>query len=126
MAASDAFYNELLIEVNSIIDELGTSYEVSTPGNYNETTMQNDPPTTRTVDGLVSDQSVAIAVANMAGSGLSSDATWMGKKMLILKANSNVQETESIVVEGLTYPLTKIVPIKAADVNLLYMLDITR
>lgn len=126
MALSDSFYNELIPEVDQVIDELGTSYVLTTPGAYNEQTLSNDPPSSRPVDGLIADQSVAISVASMAGSGLSSDATWMGKKILILKASANPKPTESIEIEGLTYPLSKVVPIKPADVTVVYMLDITR
>lgn len=126
MALSDAFYNELIPEVDQIIDDLGTTYEIETPGLYNEHTLSNNPPAKRPVDGLIADQSVAISVANMAGSGLSSDATWMGKKVLILKSNAHPKPTESILIDGLSYPLTKVVPIRPADVTVVYMLDITR
>lgn len=123
MALSDSFYQELIPEIDGIIDELGTTYTLETPGEYNEDTMRNDPPATRPADGLVADQSVAISVA---GSGLSSDATWMGRKMLILKSNTNPRPTESVLIDGLSYPLSKVVAIKPADVTVVYLLDITR
>jgi len=126
MALSDAFYNELVPEVDGIIDELGTTYTIETPGAYNEDTLKNDSPTSRQVGGLVADQTVAISVANMAGSGLSSDATWMGKKVLILKASAAPKPTESVKIDGSLYPLSKVTEIKPADVTVVYMLDITR
>lgn len=126
MANSDSFYEEIVLEVNDVLDELGTTYVISTPGNYNDALMGNLPSTERNVVGLVGDQSIAISVASMAGSGLSADASWMSTKVLILKADSLPVPTESVIVEGVSFPLTKLIAIKPADITVVYMLDVSR
>ena len=119
--SSDAFYNELLPEINQVIDELGAQFVVSTPGQYNVDTLKTDPPTTRQVFGVVADQSMVTAIA-----GPYQNVSWAGKKTLILKADANPKEGESIVVDGQSYPLNKIVTVKPANVVMVYMLDVSK
>lgn len=121
MAASDAFYQELLPEINEVLDELGTTYQVSTPGTYDEDEMTVGGPTKRPVVGLVADQSLVTSLGVIA-----SDAQWVNRKVLLLKADAAIVENESIVVGGVTFPCNKIVELKPADVTVLFMLDITR
>jgi hypothetical protein len=124
---SDQFYLELLVDVNSVIDEFGTTYQVKSPAQYSEETMSTTPGTVRSVIGLVSDQSV---LSNFASVGVSAgiEATsqiWVSKKVLLLKASANVLFNETITVDGKEYPLSKVEKIKPANVNLLYILDLT-
>lgn len=118
--SSDAFYNELLPEINATIDEFGTSFVVKTPGTYNED-MSVSPDTERTVQGVVADQSFQLPIPS-----LGSEASWGNRKQVLLKAEADIKENEHLVFEGNTYPLNKAQTIKPANVVLLYIVDVTR
>lgn len=120
MAASDAFYKQVIADIAPVFTELGTTYTVSTPGAYDELTLTTAPATTRNVVGLVADQQTAVEFAGLAG------ATWVATKTLILTADANPRQGEEITVDGRTYPLDKIVPIKPADIVVIYMLDVSK
>lgn len=125
MAASDAFYNELLPEIIGAISEFGTEYDIRGPGVYDEDTMTRTPPTSRKVKGLVSDQRIA---TSLSGTMASSDAVspWVATKTLILDPNAAPKDEEEIQVDGQWFSLSKIAPVKPADITLLYMLDVSR
>lgn len=120
MAASDAFYQDIVVEVDSVIDELGTSYTVRSPGTYEEATLATSIGGTRSVSGLVADKKTTLNLT--AGDG----PTWVAEKTLILKAAASPAPGEEILVDGDWFPLSKVVPIKPADVTVVYMLDVTR
>lgn len=120
MAASDAFYTEIRDEVDTVLDELGTTYSVRSPGEYDPDELETGVGSSRTVSGLVADQQTA---AQFAGN---QSANWIGKKTLILKASSAPKTDEEVQVDGDWFPLSKLVPIKPADITVVYMLDVTR
>ena len=120
MAASDAFYIEIRDEVDAVLDELGTTYTVRTPGEYDPDELETGAGSTRTVGGLVADQQTVVQLVGDQG------ANWIGKKTLILKASSAPKTNEEVQVDGNWFPLSKLVPIKPADIIVVYMLDVTR
>lgn len=120
MAQSDAFYQSIIAEVDPVIAELGTTYQVRTRGGYNPETLAHDPPgAPRTVTGIVATQRFAQQL-------VSGDAKWTATKSLILTAAAAPQPTEEVEVDGTWYALSSVVPIKPADVVVIYMLDISR
>lgn len=120
MAASDAFYNGIITEVNAVIDEFGTSYTVQAEGTYDEDELEPTAGATRSVDGLVADQQTVLQLAGEAG------ATWVATRTLILKASSAPLPGEQILVDAKYFPLSNVVPIKPADIVVVYLLDISR
>ena len=82
MAASDAFYQEIKLEVDSVLAELGTSYTVRTPGTYDSDTLETIPGASRSVSGLVADQQTVKQFAGEDG------AEWIATKTLILSADA--------------------------------------
>ncbi|MBG89595.1 MAG: hypothetical protein CMO80_22230 [Verrucomicrobiales bacterium] len=124
--SSDAFYNELLPEINATIDEFGTSFVVKTPGSYNED-MSVSPDTERTVQGVVADQNFQFPLGSIGSSGSQGqNASWSNRKQVLLKAEADIKESEHLVFEGNAYPLNKAQTIKPANVVLLYIVDVTR
>lgn len=117
MAASDSFYYELQEEVDGVIREFGTTFQVKGVGKYNDDTMTVEPAASRTVDGVVADQQFA---SQLAPNG------WNASKSLILPASANPAQGEEVQVDGKWYPLSAIMPVKPADVVVCYMLDVTR
>ncbi len=120
MADSDCFYNELIEEVDEVIDELGTTYSVRGSQDYDADTLSATDGTSRTVAGLVADQQTAQSFAN------DGEANWIGTKTLILKSSADPAEGEEVQVDGSWFPLSKLVPIKPADITVVYMLDVSR
>ena len=120
MAASDAFYQELKTEVDSVLDEFGTSYTVRAKGAYDPDELEVANGATRSVDGLVADQQTVLQLAGEAG------ATWVATKTLILKADSAPQDGEEVLVNSKYFPLSKVVPIKPADILVVYLLDVSK
>lgn len=120
MAASDAFYLEIKAEVDSVLEELGTSYNVRTPGTYDPDELETVPGVPRAVTGLVADQQTVLAVAGEAG------ATWVATKTLILAADAAPLPGEEVQVDGKWFPLSKAIPIKPAEIVVVYLLDISR
>lgn len=119
MAASDAFYNDIVTTVDGVLAELGTTYTVRAAGTYNEATLETAAGATRTVTGLVATQDFTQQVIMDA-------ADWHARKTLILSASAAPQEGEEVQVDGIWYPLSKLVPIKPADVTVVYLLDVTK
>lgn len=126
MAASDEFYQEILIEVNAVIDELGTQFNVRRDGVYDSDTLTTGAPISQSVDGVIVDNTQATAIAGSFNVIDATSLSWIGKKMLLLKASASPQPKEEIEVDGAWYPLDRLVTIKPADVVLLYMLDVSR
>jgi hypothetical protein len=120
MADSDSFYQDLATEASELIAELGTTFKITTPGTYNAETMSVGAPSSRLVSGLVADQMTAIAISGTLDSG------WASTKYLLLPADAAPVENESVEVQGIIYPLTKIIKIQPADITVIYMLDIGR
>lgn len=126
MAASDAFYLEVLTEVNEVINELGTTYSVRGIGVYDPNELEAVPVAPRVVTGLIADQTVTNSFATNYGAPLAAGASWIGRKNLILRADANPQPNEEVLVDGKWYPLSNNNPIQPADILLLYILDVTR
>jgi len=126
MAASDSFYLEIQAEVNTVLEELGTEYSVRGHGTYNPDTLETLPAAPRTVVGLVADQkdiNPLGAILFPVGEG---SAGWVNKKALILSAGAVPDAGEEVLVDGQWFPLSKVVPIKPAEITVVYMLDVTR
>ena len=119
MANSDAFYSEIKQEVDAVLAELGTQYAVRTEGAYDPTTLSTATGVPRTVTGLVADQKAAMSFTG--GQGV-----WIGERSLILTAEAAPLPGEEVGVDGRWFPLSKVVPIKPADVVVAYILDVTR
>ena len=126
MAASDAFYQEVLVDVNAVLDEFGTSYTVRAQGTYDDDELEIVEGATRSVVGLVATQNDKSALGIIAFPVTETSAGWVGTKNLLLKADAAPQPGEEVQVDGKWYPLSKLVPIKPADIIVLYILDVTR
>lgn len=124
MADSDSFYQEVVLDVNQVIDDLGTSYTIRGRGTYDPNSLSTGSGSTRSADGLVAERELANALAGKSGGEENND--WMGKRTLILKANADPKPQEEIQVDGKWYPLNNLKPIKPADVVVVYMLDVSR
>ena len=124
MAASDAFYLEIQAEVDTVLDELGTSYNVRGNSIYDSDTLETTAGAPRSVVGLVADQQVATSLAKTGG--METDLSWIGVKTLILKASAAPLSNEEVQVDGKWFPLSKAVPIKPAEIVVVYLLDVTR
>lgn len=120
MAASDAFYNEIVAELVPVFDELGTSYTVRTPDTYDEDELETVPGATRSVVGLVADQQTVMQLAGEGG------ATWVATKTLVLRQDAAPLPGEEIQVDSKWFPLSKVVPVKPAEVTVVYLLDVSR
>lgn len=126
MAASDAFYNEIKVEVDELLAELGTTYNVRSEGAYDTDLLTTSPGATRTVTGIVANQQFVNSVSAILFPVGEASATWIAKKTLILTAESSPLPGEDVQVDGDWFPLAKSVPIKPADVVVVFMLDVTR
>ncbi len=126
MAASDSFYLEIQEEVKSVLQELGTTYTIKGKGIYDSDTLETTDGATRKVEGLVatgqdlSSLGNAIVPVNVLASAQ------VGKKTLILSPEAAPVPGEEVQVDGDWFALSKIIPIKPADVIVVYMLDITK
>jgi len=125
MAASDSFYLEIQAEVNTVLEELGTGYSVRGHGTYNPNTLETLPAASRIVVGLVADQKDVNTFSAMVPNS-EMGAGWVGKKALILSAGAAPEAGEEVLVDGQWFPLSKVVPIKPAEITVVYMLDVTR
>jgi hypothetical protein len=126
MAASDSFYLEILEEVNNVLNELGTTYQVRGNSTYDSDTLTttNTPP--REVVGLVASQEMVHSIAGISLILPTERAYWIGKKSLLLSASSLPQAEEEVLVDGKWFPLNKVETIKPADVTVLFLLDVSR
>ena len=114
---SNQFYSEIVTQVNALLKQFGTQFEVRGPGQYVAEQLKSTPTTSRSVLGLVSNQELA--------ANLSNDDGWIGKKILIISADAAIKSNEDVKVDGRWFALSKIVQIKPADVVVVYMLDVT-
>lgn len=120
MAASDAFYQSIVAEVDPVIAELGATYQVRTRGVYDPVAMKTGAPgAPRPVSGIVATQQFAQQLVQ-------GDVKWSATKSLILTAAAAPLPTEEVEVDGQWYSLQEVMPIKPADVAVVYMLDISR
>ena len=127
MAASDAFYLATKLEVDEVLAEFGTTYSVRTPGVYDPATLETSAGATRAIIGLVADQrEVSITAGSALVPAPESSGGWISKKVLIFSADAQPAAGEDVQVDGIWFPLSKSVPIKPADVVVVYMLDIAR
>ena len=124
MAKSDPFYQEIRVEVGSVLDELGADFTIRERGTYDSDTLETAPANTRIVAGVVADQELAHSLASSGGAAV--DLAWIGKKMLLLKADADPKSTEDIFVAGRWYSMDKIKAVKPADIIVLYMLDLSK
>ena len=124
MAQSDSFYSELKMEVDEVLAEFGTSYTIRGTEEYDSDALEAVAGESRSVSGLVADQTTATSIAGDAG--VDRGVTWIGIKTLILSATALPAKGEEIQVDGKWYPLSKLVPIKPADILVVYMMDVTR
>lgn len=124
MAASDAFYNELAIEVNDLLEEFGAEFTIKAPGVYDKNTLTVGEPTSRTAFGVVSSSEFGSNIATQiyAISQLSSNQ--YSKSVLILTASTNPKPQEKVVVDGKEYELAKARPVRPAEVTVVYILDL--
>lgn len=113
MSLSDSFYNDLIPDIMEVLSAYGTIYTVNSPSTYNASTQTNTPGSSREVMGLVSE-----------GDSLGS-STWEGKKVCLLEPSANIQQNESVVIDGVTYPASKIEAIKPAAIVVLYIVDLS-
>jgi hypothetical protein len=120
MAESDSFYIEVKGEVDTVLNELGTTYQVRGQGVYDPDELESMPETSRTVSGLIADQQAVLQIVG------ESSATWVATRTLILKADAAPQEGEEIQVDGKWYPLSRLIPIRPAEITVVYLLDVSR
>ncbi len=128
MATSDAFYLEIVDDVVTVINELGTTYTIRTRGAYDSNTMTVPDGASRVVSGIIANQDSFLSTSS--GSSITKgeevNMGWIGKKMLILTPDANPEDNEEILVDGQWFLLNKVQTIKPADIILLYLLDVTR
>lgn len=126
MAKSDQFYIELRDEVDGLLEELGTSFEVRGIDSFDDQSLTVSKTEQRTVDGVVADQSLSFGF--LANTSFLDNASpeWLSTKNLILTAASNPLENEEILVDGKWFPLSKINPIKPADITVVFILDVSK
>lgn len=121
---SDAFYNELLVDVNEVINEYGKSFQVRSAGGFDTQTLETAQGLTRTVMGIVADSSLTHTLSTVVQRDQPID--WLNKKMLILASTLKPLKGDEINVDGVWLSLSKIQAIKPANVALLYMLELSR
>jgi hypothetical protein len=120
MAASDGFYNEIIAELVPVFADLGKQYTVKAQGVYDPATMTTPDGATRTVWGLVADEQTMLQ--NFGSTG----GTWTASKTLVIRSDANPLPGESIEVDGNWFPLSNVVPIKPADVTVVYLMDVSK
>lgn len=126
MAQSDAFYLEIVGEVNDALLEFGTSYKVRTKGTYDSTTLSRAPGPEREVLGLVTTQQEAHSLAPIAFPVTETSAAWRSTKVLLLSATSEPRPEEEVLVDGKWHPLSKVQKLKPADITIMFTLDLVR
>ncbi len=120
---SDAFYIDIRDNtVDPLIAEFGTTYTVVTPGTYDKFSMTTGVETRRDVLGLVSDGSFVNSLVNSEGA----NNQWVSQRVLLLTASAAVTVNEKIIVDAVEHDLSKVEKIQPANVNVLYVLDLSR
>lgn len=120
---SDAFYIDIRDNtVVPLLTEFGTTFSVVTPGTYDARTLRTSEPTTRTVTGLVSDGSFVNQLVQSEGA----NKQWTSQRILLLTPDADVDRNEKIIVDGLEHSLSNVETIKPANINVLYILDLSK
>lgn len=119
MANSDAFYIELASDTIEVLTEFGKEFNVRSKGVTDLSTLTVTEGGTRNVWGLVSDAQ-AQSYAEVGS------VQWTATKTLILAPDADPVEGEFVIVDGVSYPLDKIVAVKPADIVVVYLLDISK
>ena len=119
MAASDAFYNEVAADAKETIVEFGKQFDVIAKATTNLETLEVSEGATRKVWGVVTNGDYTAFVTD-------SSVQWTASKTLILSHDANPAKCERVNVDGKLYDLDKLVPIKPADVVVIYLLDISK
>lgn len=125
MAKSDAFYLELQAEVVEVLEDFGTTYTIRAEGVYNSDTLETADGATRTVTGLVANEQFVSSLGNAETPANVLASSQVGKKNLVLSAFAAPQPGEEVQVDGKWFALSKLIPIKPAEIVVVYMLDIT-
>lgn len=126
MAASDEFYTEIKTEVDSILAEFGTTYNVRAEGTFDEDELENTSGATRQVTGLVATQQEQSSGGGIGLTLNTLNTGWNATKTFIMEADANPLPGEEVQVDSKWYPLSKAVPLKPADVVVVYFLDVSR
>jgi len=126
MAASDSFYLEIQEEVKTVLAELGTTYKIRGEGVYNSDTLETTDGAIRTVEGLVATEQNINSLGNAVVPVNVLASAQVGKKTLILSPDAVPLPGEEVQVDGDWFSLSKIIPIKPADIIVVYMLDIAK
>jgi len=126
MAASDDFYLDILGEVDSVVAELGTTYKVRGSSTYDPDTLTRGSTAERDVVGLVASGQVAHSLGSIAFPVTETSAAWIETKTLILTAAANPRPEEEVLVDGHWFPLSKVKPIKPAEITVVYLLNVSR
>jgi hypothetical protein len=120
MAGSDGFYNEIIAELVPVFTDLGKQYTVKSQGVYDPDTMTTPEGTTRSVWGIVADQQTMLQIVGSTG------GTWTATKTLVMRNDAAPLPGESIDIDGDWFPLSNVVPIKPADVTVVYLMDVSK
>lgn len=123
MAASDAFYSDIVNEIAPLYEDYGMQFTVRAPGVYDEATMTTAPGVTRQVWGLVSDGQTINNLASQIFAVGEMSLNWLTKKTVMLRADSAPKPHEEIMVDGQWLSLGRIKPLKPANVVVLYTLE---
>ena len=122
-----SFYEEMAETVEELIVEFGTTFEVTADGVYDPDTLSTTAGTSRTVNGVVSNDILSFINRNTPGfSSRPVFSGWSEKTVLLLPPSAEPAENETIVVNNKTYSLSNIEFVKPADTILLYILDLSR
>lgn len=124
MANSDSFYLELQAEVQEVLEEFGTTYSIREEGVYDSDTLETTDGAPRTVTGLVATEQFVSSLGNAVIPANVLASSQVGKKTLILSAAAAPQPGEEVQVDGSWFSLSKLIPIKPADIVVVYMLDV--
>ena len=89
-------------------------------GDYNPGSMTTPDGTSRAVWGLVADEQTILQIAGSTG------GTWTATKTLVMRNDADPLPGESIEVDGDWFPLSNVVPIKPADVTVVYLMDVSK
>lgn len=126
MAASDAFYIELRDEtVIPLLEEFGTTYTVRADSTYDPSTGDTTLGATRTVKGVIADESMTKGLLVNAGAE-ASENTWIGRKNALLDPTVAFAPNEEIQINGQWYPSSKVQPLQPGDIIVMYIVDLTR